>query len=162
MDDGASSELQRLLDRQAVVDLLIAYCQHCDRNDADAVAACFTVDCVADYGPGVGPPERGREARRTAAARDLALFAATSHHLSNVTVSFESPDRARTSSVLYAWHRPVGGTGSAELWARYEDVVVRTPKGWLIHERRMLVAGSEGFPAGWEWLPVERLPTGTW
>ena len=33
-------------------DLLHAYCRAADRNDPDALAACFTEDCLCDYGPG--------------------------------------------------------------------------------------------------------------
>jgi ketosteroid isomerase-like protein len=127
-----------------IADLLHAYCRAADRNDPDALAACFTEDCLCDYGP--GPPERGREARRAAAARDLALFEATSHLLGNITATFESDDRARVSSVVHAWHRPLGG-GTWILYAEYHDLVVRTPDGWRIAERRLHVAGTDGTSA---------------
>jgi hypothetical protein len=147
-----------LLDRQAISEVLYEYCRQCDLFDPDGIARCFTIDCVADYGPGVGPPAHGREVRRDAAERDLALFAATSHHLSNIVIEFDGPDQARTSSVLYAWHRPVAGGLDWQLWARYDDVVVRTEEGWLIKERTMRVAGADGFPSGWQWLPLGRAP----
>jgi 3-phenylpropionate/cinnamic acid dioxygenase small subunit len=135
-------------------DLLHAYCRAADRNDADALAACFTEDCLCDYGPGA-PPERGREARRAAAARDLALFSATSHLLGNIAIELELDDRARVQSVVHAWHRPVGG-GTWILYAEYHDLVVRTPAGWLIAERRLLVAGADGFPPDWTFHPLQR------
>ena len=34
------------------------------------------------------------------------------------------------------------------------DVVVRTPDGWLISERRLLVAGADGFPPDWRFHPL--------
>jgi hypothetical protein len=150
-------QVRELSDRHAIADLLYEYCRRADLNDPEGIAACFTADCLADYGPGVGQPTRGAEARRTDAKRDLALFEATSHHLSNITIDFESPDRGRVRSSLYAWHRPVGG-GEWHLWAQYHDVVVRTHDGWRISERRMLVAGADGFPNEWGWLPLGRRP----
>ncbi len=137
----------RVDDRAAITELLYRYCACADRHDADGLAACFTEDCLCDYGP-AAPPERGREARRNAAARDLALFEATSHLLSNVAIAFEDADRARVTSVVHAWHRPLGG-GTWTLYAEYHDVVAKTPDGWRIAERRLLVAGADGFPPDW-------------
>jgi hypothetical protein len=156
-----AARIQRLEDREAISDLLFEYCRCCDLNDPDGLAACFTDDCMVDYGPGVGPARRGAEARREEGARDLALFSATSHHLSNVVVIFEhaQPDRARARSSVYAWHRPVGPGPDWRLWAQYHDVVARTPAGWRIAERRLLVAGSENFPSTWGWLPLGRHPS---
>lgn len=144
----------QLRDRIEVAELLAEYCLRCDLNDPDGVADCFTDDCVATYVS--GPPSYGKAARRDAAARDLALFDATSHHLSNLTITFESPDRARTSSYVYAWHRPRASGADWVLHAQYHDVVVRTEAGWRIAERRMLTTGAVGFPPEWEWLHVPR------
>ena len=65
-------------------------------------------------------------------------------------------DRARAKSTVYAWHRPADGGPQWRLWAQYHDVVVRTPAGWRIAERRLLVAGSENFPESWGWLGLGR------
>jgi ketosteroid isomerase-like protein len=134
--------------------LLHAYCRAADRNDADALAECFTADCLCDYGPDA-PPERGREARRAAAARDLALFSATSHLLGNITIEHDTADRARVTSVVHAWHRPLDG-GTWILYAEYHDLVVRMDAGWLIAERRLVVAGADGFPPDWRFHPLPR------
>ena len=152
------SELARLVDHQAIADLLHRYCRCCDRNDWPGIAACFTVDCVADYGPAVGPPTRGRQARHDDAAAALRLFSATSHQLANVTVEFLDADAAQTIAALYAWHRPLAGGPDWELWGEYHDRVVRTDGGWLIAERRMLVAGTRNFPDDWRFLATPRRP----
>jgi 3-phenylpropionate/cinnamic acid dioxygenase small subunit len=151
-----AARIDRIESRAAIQDLLHRYCYCCDLNDPDGLAACFTDDCFVDYGPGVGPARRGAEARREEGARDLAMFSATSHHLSNVVVEFETDDRARAKSTVYAWHRPADGGPQWRLWAQYHDVVARTPDGWRIAERRLLVAGSENFPESWGWLPLGR------
>jgi 3-phenylpropionate/cinnamic acid dioxygenase small subunit len=143
----------RLADREAIRDLLYTYCRACDLNDLDGIGACFTADCRADYGPDAREP--GAAARRAQAERDLALFEATSHLLGNVSIDFEGDDLARTTSVVHAWHRPLRGEPWS-LYARYEDVVVRAAPGWLIEERRLLVAGTDPSQDGWRFNPLPR------
>ncbi|HEY2055563.1 MAG TPA: nuclear transport factor 2 family protein [Solirubrobacterales bacterium] len=144
---------QRLADREAIRELLFEYCRACDVNDPEAVAACFTEDCRADYGPDART--LGAEARRVQAEDDLGLFEATSHLLGNVSIEFDGPDRARAASVVHAWHRPRRGEPWS-LHARYEDVLVRAPEGWLIDERRLLVAGTQPRQEGWKFNPLPR------
>lgn len=150
--------LERLTAEREIIALLQDYCRFADRNENEALAECFTEDCVADYGPGMGPVRRGREARREDAESALSLFSATSHHLSNFMIEFGDRDSAATSCKLYAWHRPLGGGPDWELWAEYRDRVVRTAEGWKIASRRFLVAGEANFPAEWEFLRTERIP----
>lgn len=148
--------LRKLADRQAIEDVLVEYCYRCDLNDVDGLAMLFTEDCRADYGPGVGPPSIGRAARREEAARDLALFEATSHHLSNVIVEFEGEDRARARSAIHAWHRPRAGGPDWNLRAQYHDVMARTADGWKIAARRLVVVGAQNFPQEWGFHPLGR------
>ncbi len=140
-------------DRERIRALLHSYCHACDANDPDAVAACFTADCRADYGPGARDP--GAAARRAQAARDLALFQATSHNLGSVLIEFEAPDRARARSVVHAWHLPLDGDPWT-LYAEYRDLLVRTDAGWLIDERTLLVAGAHPEPPGFRFNPLPR------
>jgi enoyl-CoA hydratase len=153
--DGA---FQRLLDERAIEQLLFEYCRCADANDPDGLARCFTDDCVARYGP--GPPSIGASARREQAARDLALFSATSHHLSNIEIEHLDDVRARVTSAVYAWHRPVNSAGAWQLHARYEDVVAKTPAGWRIAERTLLMIGADGFPSERAWLQLDRAASG--
>ena len=158
MADETPSELEReTADRQEIGELLAEYCYRCDLNDPYGLAECFTEDCVADYGPGVGPPSRGRDTRRREAERDLALFEATSHHLSNVIVEFDSRDRARARSAVHAWHRPKAPGPDWNLRAQYHDELERTRDGWKIAARRLVVIDAEGFPEGWGFHRLTRV-----
>jgi hypothetical protein len=78
----------------------------------------------------------------------LAEGAATSHHISNVQISFPGDGHAETTSYLCAWHRPPGAAADAVILARYVDSFTRTGAGWRIAHRRMFAHGLVGFPDG--------------
>jgi ketosteroid isomerase-like protein len=137
--------LQELADRQAIVDLIHAYCTHFDLNEPEAVAALFTPDATIDYGP---------EATRIVGADTIAetiavglneIFAATSHHVSNITIAFEEADRASAVTYLYAWHRYRDGSPDGHLWGRYHHRFERTTDGWRIRELVLRSAGTVNF-----------------
>lgn len=147
--DETEKALQRLLDKDEIVDLVHRYSYLVDRRRYDELVELFTEDCVADYGPGIGPPFRGRDELRSMFGD---RFVATSHHNANVLVTFDGEGRASVSTSLYAWHRAVDGT-TPRVWGYYDDTVVRTPDGWRFAERHVRVAGSEGLDL--DWLPLQ-------
>lgn len=134
-------------DRDEIVDLVHRYSYLVDRRSYDELAELFTEDCVVDYGPGIGPPAHGRAAFRSMFGVGNG-FAATSHHNANVLVHFEGEDRASVHASVYAWHRRADGT-TPRVWGGYDDVVVRTTGGWRFSERRLRVAGTEGWEIAW-------------
>lgn len=143
MSDHAA--LQRLLDRETLTGLIHAYCFHFDRNEPDAVAALFSADAVVDYGPEF-PDLVGVPAIRSAVASGLATtFAATSHHVSNIAIQFDSDNVARSICYLYAWHRYRSGAPDGELWAQYHHSFVREADGWKITRLVLKAAGTKDF-----------------
>lgn len=149
--------LRQLLDRQEITDLLHEYCRTLDLMDLQALAAVFTEDCLVDY----GPEERLQSHGAAGVARDLRRmwrWSRTSHHLSNVQITFEDEDHANGISYLIAWHeRPDGSTGT--LWGQYHDQFVRTAAGWRIARRRLLMNGNDrGFDVNIN--RFDRLPPG--
>lgn len=155
----ANDPLQRLLDRQSITDLIHAYCRGVDTIDTAAVAALFTADCLVDYGPGLGQPTHGSIAIGERLARGLPRFAATSHHVSNIEITFLDADNASGITYVYAWHRHRDDRPDAHVWARYHDRFVRTAahdnaSRWLIAERVLRVAGQQDFDVAW--YPVPR------
>ena len=137
-----------LADRQAITEVIYAYCFHFDRNEPEAVAALFTDDATIDYGPEAARIH-GAAAIAPAIAIGLArTFAATSHHVSNVQITFTGLDRAESVSYVYAWHRYVDGSPDGELWGRYRHVFVREPDGWRISSLVLEAAGTVEFHRG--------------
>lgn len=141
----ADTAWREVLDRQAIGELIHAYCWHFDMNEPEALAALFTEDARVDYGPEF-PDLLGRAAIGQAVASGLAtLFAATSHHVSNIRITFEGPDGAASDCYLYAWHRYRDGRPESELWGRYHHRFRRTPEGWRIAELVLKAAGARDF-----------------
>ncbi|GAA3256809.1 nuclear transport factor 2 family protein [Dactylosporangium siamense] len=140
--------VRELTDRAAITEVLHTYARLVDERDFTAVAGVFTDDCLAEYGV------REAEILHSSAAlvdwltRQLLDGTATSHHISNVQISFPDADHAATTSYVYAWHRPPGAVADPIILARYVDSFDRTPTGWRIAHRRMLAHGLVGFPDG--------------
>ena len=143
---AAPDPLLTIRDRLAINDLLHAYCRHVDLLEVRELGQLFTDDCIVDYGPGLGGPHQGRDILEAALARGLRRFSATSHHLSNIRVTFQGRDRATASSYVFAWHRQLSDGRERKLFGRYFDDLVLTPEGWRIKRRRLRMAGHDGYP----------------
>ncbi len=131
-------------DRDEIRSLIHKYCFHFDRNEPEAVAALFTEDATIDYGPEHAPIV-GRDAIAPTIAVGLGeRFRATSHHVSNIEITFADEDDARSVSYLYAWHEYVDGSES-ELWGRYLHRFRREDGEWLIAELVLQAAGTRNF-----------------
>lgn len=136
-----ASPLQRLSDREEISFLLNEYCRALDAMELDTIAALFTEDCVVEYGPEDRLKSYGRAAIRKGLER-LWRWKRTSHHLSNIQITFTGDDEAKANSYIIAWHeRPDGGT--ATVWGQYQDVLVRTPDGWRLAKRRQSKNGND-------------------
>lgn len=147
-------ELDELVDRQAIADLLARYCQTLDEYDLDAMAETFTEDAVTDYGAGRGGRVEGRAAIRERIAAGQATFRRTSHQLGQILVTIDG-ERAEGVTYVTAWHEWHDGRQDA-LRLRYVDVFRRLAgRHWLIAERRVEAMGVEGFE-GTEWSWVNR------
>jgi ketosteroid isomerase-like protein len=137
--------VQELHDRQAIADLIYAYCHHFDRNEPAEVAALFTADATVDYGPEAETIVGADSIAKTIAVGLAHTFAATSHHVSNIRITFDSTHEAHAITYLYAWHRYVDGSSDGELWGRYHHRFVRTDDGWRIAELVLTAAGTMSF-----------------
>lgn len=141
----ADLALRHLVDREAISAVIRAYCYHFDRNEPDALVALFAPEAVVDYGPEAALLT-GTEAIRAAVATGLErTFAATSHHVSNIEIRFNSADTASSISYLYAWHRYHSGAPDGELWAQYHHEFARLPEGWKITRLTLKAAGMKDF-----------------
>ena len=152
MNEGA---VHRLIEGQAITEVLIEYCTTLDRMDLPRLAALFTADCVVDYGPEEWIRSRGRADLERSLAR-MWRWSRTSHHLANVQIEFLGDDEARVRSYVHAWHERRDGS-SATILGQYHDRFVREEGGWRIARRRMVMNGCDaGFRVNIH--PLERIP----
>ena len=139
--------VRELKDRVDILETMYAYCRHADQLNADAMVDLFTDDCVACFIPGRDDMVlKGQEALRGFLAGALGGTVSGSHHISNVELIFETPDRVAFHGYMYSWQRFTGFpvTADCHRWGRYENQFVRTARGWRMSRLRLLSAGEYG------------------
>ena len=158
-DGFLEPHVDQLLDRWKIIEVLNAYAFHFDRNEPSQLGKLFTDDAVIDYGPEM-EPIHGREALVEMVSAGLEeIFAATSHHISNVSVRFVDLETARAIAYLHAWHRYKDGSPDGYLWGQYHVRFRLTPGGWKFTHLTLKIAGMIHFHRG-EMHPIGRLPSG--
>ncbi len=156
-NDSLERRVQRLEDRSEITELVHEYTRVFDMGDHDAMADLFATDALIDYGPALGGEIRGRENIRTW-LRGIYAFRRTSHHLSNVQITFDDEDRARGTCYVLAWHEWPDDRPNAVLYGRYVDEYRRTDEGWRISVRREIQHGQENFDIDWNWVARKSQP----
>ena len=135
------SEIQELFDRQEITDVMHSYCRFVDLNLPEKQVECFTIDAAADYYGGTELVGRGAILEMLQEA--LTRFIATCHTLSNIEISFESPNTANSISYVQAWHRkPSGPEDDYEVRGQYHDRWLKTEEGWRISYRKFLTMAA--------------------
>jgi ketosteroid isomerase-like protein len=129
-------------DQVAIEQLLNRYCHKLDRGEVDAVVELFTADAV------LVPAYEGdtRHAGRAAvhawyaryAANTVAAVRGLRHKISTAMIEV---DGDTATAVCYLDADSVNPkTGQRSLvGGRYEDRLVRTPAGWRLCERRIVI-----------------------
>jgi 3-phenylpropionate/cinnamic acid dioxygenase small subunit len=147
-------EMWELEAREQIRDTIARYAHCVDGGRFDDLVALFTPDGVLEVEG--EPAHRGRDAIRafvTGTGRDLAAGTGAPrirHHVSNVLIETESPDRARARCYFLA----VTDRG-ADHWGRYGDDLVRTDDGWRFAHRRVRTDGA----APGSWVEGRRRPS---
>ena len=131
-------------DRQAIVDLTIAYAWALDMREFELLRHIFLPEATAllvDERTGVDSIiERVRSA--------LEPLDASHHLIGNHQVTVDG-DRATCRCYLQAQHVREGTQGGSNyiFAGRYEDDLVRTAAGWRIARRTLVRVWSDGNPA---------------
>jgi hypothetical protein len=133
------------LDRQAVVDVTIAYCWALDRNEYERLRDVFLPDATARLGD---TECDGIDAIVARVDRALTPLHDSQHLISNHEVSIDG-DTATSRCYLHAQHvaRPNDPEALFVVAGRYEDQLVRTPAGWRIRRRVLTTMWTAGNPA---------------
>ena len=128
-------DLDELVARAEVADVLARYVRGADRGDWDLVRSCYHPDAVDDHGL-----YRGGVEGLMAFLQDVSgRFTATTHHLGNQLVEVHG-DAARAETSCLAWYRTAAGGGrTVAQGLRYLDRLERRDGRWAISERTVVL-----------------------
>jgi hypothetical protein len=103
-------ELQALLDKQAIREVVLRYCRGVDRHDRDLVRDCYWPDAVDEHGSFTGTRD---EYLTWLFDRMLTRYSMTMHFVGNILVEVEG---ARATSEAYgvSWHRGLADHAAPE------------------------------------------------
>jgi hypothetical protein len=146
-----SSDLQRLIDRAAIHDVLVRYFQGIDAADPERVRSCFTDDIRADYDGrtfvnGIDAMMASLRSFRNKASGE---WKATSHFMGNLVFGMMSGEVAETETYAFAFLVTPGKDGDRVVMRslRYLDRLRRTEGGWRICDRVQTLDWSCEVPA---------------
>jgi hypothetical protein len=140
------AELQALLDKQAIAELLYAYAEGIDRRDSKLLESVFTADCQLHYGAYDHPARLLVQNWRD----DVPPAFLVTHHLyGNIVVRFYGPDRARAITYFFAQHRAKHQDRIMDemVRGRYLDRLIKQNDRWLFAERTIVFDWSRITPA---------------
>ena len=137
--DRHSAELQDLIDRAAIQQLLARYFQGLDRSDPEQVRGCFTDDVRCHYDK--RSPTRGIEELMGSLQNFNKLRAGamkiTTHFMGNFSLTLLQGDVAETETNAIAFLvEPTNGADMVAMRSlRYLDRMRRQGDGWRISDR---------------------------
>lgn len=143
------SELQALVDKDAIRDVLYRYARAVDRGDSALLRSCYHADATADYGRQNAEGSDAVEAHLEACALMHNWIETSLHCIGNVLIELDG-DVATVESYLVDTLRPVdadqpvpGQQVLLQLFARYVDRFEKRDGQWRI-ARRVTVQDMSG------------------
>ncbi|GAA1075825.1 nuclear transport factor 2 family protein [Tsukamurella spumae] len=137
-----SNALQRLVDKDAIGDLLVHFSYVVDEKDWQAWADCFDDDPHVEF---PFASFDGRDGLGEWAERALAPYPVTHHLNGNLEIVLDG-DTAEARVKLLAAHLPSSGDPGThfDVAGTYHWSLSRTPNGWRISRLRLEVAYTNG------------------
>ncbi len=131
-------------DRFAIIDLTVAYCWALDTRDWVALDDVFVPDATAALGR---PQVHGAAAIKAMVSAVLTPLDDSQHIVANHQVAVDG-DNATCRCYFHAQHikRGLLDGDNFIVSGRYEDTLRRTPAGWRITHRDLVVMWTEGNP----------------
>ncbi len=142
------ARMQKMEDRLALQDLILAYCNQIDNSAVDNVVDCFTGDALLDL-TGLGLSKlHGHQEIREFFSSVFSTMAHNAHYSTNFTVDRLEADSARCYAYVFAVGIANDG-GDVLVHAKHEIDCVRTEKGWKIKRfsEPYLIPPKEEIPA---------------
>ena len=139
-------ELQVLVDRRAIDDVLIRYTTALDTRQWDLLDQVFTTDARIDYATSGGIKGNAADLKRWFREEAFMPFTSWQHLLTNIAVELDGDAATGRSSVYnpLAFIGEDGASAVLHVGAWYDDRFARTPDGWRITERSLGMAWTDG------------------
>ena len=129
------NEIEQFVEQRAIERMMFDYSYHLDMNHPDELAALFVEDCEVSYAPNFGA--RGMADYKKTLEGIGTFFRGTSHHNSNIVVSFKSAAEADVRSIVLAIHRYTRERPDGSLYGQYFDQVVKVDGQWKFKRREL-------------------------
>jgi hypothetical protein len=149
---GRDPEVQALLDKQAIRDVVLRYCRGIDRNDRELVRSCYWPEAIDEHGSFTGTRD---EYVDWVFDRLLPRYLMTFHFVGNVLVEVPADgdtDHARSEAYGISWHRVDSDARERNLQTafRYVDDFERRDGEWRILRRTCTLEWTRfNDPAAW-------------
>lgn len=156
-------DIQYLMDRAAIQDLLARYFQGLDRSSPEQVRGCFTDDVRAHYDKRT--PTRGLEDMMKSLENFNKLrdgrMKITTHFMGNLVIKSIEGDVAETetNAIAFLVEPAAGSDVVAMRCLRYLDRLRREKTGWLISDRIHTLDWSCQVPANFALPLAQRVST---
>jgi len=145
--DDLEATVRSLVDKSEITAGKYAFIRAADAGDVERLLTVFAEDCEVWNDP-EGPPLVGKDELRAWYTNRLADVTASSHHLSNIEITFDDADTATMYCYFLSWQRLRAYPEKPDRtrYARYVDRWSRRDGRWRQTSLRVLVAGEFHFP----------------
>ena len=146
---NAQDDLQALLDKQSIRELVFAYSRAVDRQDFGLLRTLFADDAFEDHGGLYRGPASGYvDWLQTA----MVACDVTTHSVHNHTIGFSSATEAEGEVYVTAYHRLHAKQGFEEIveGLRYLDRYTKRKGTWQFAHRTLVNDWAQVGPAFWD------------
>jgi ketosteroid isomerase-like protein len=143
LSSDPNAQLQWLVDRAEIGELLVDFARALDERDWEGYAANYAPEGALAFGDHVA--HEGREGLAQFVSGGVGRYAATQHVSTNHAIAIDG-DTAVARSYVIAAHvfgEPQPGR-QFEGWGRYRTELRRTPQGWKIARARLDIILTTG------------------
>lgn len=138
-----NTEIQKVIDKQAIHDLQVFYSLSIDSGAYDNLDCVFTNDIVSDYGHAGTHNSIGEI--KNACRLALEPLTTAQHTNGNHWAEIDGDSaRAGCHFTVHMYREGTPGGEHFEMGGEYEDELVRTDDGWRISHRVMRLLWSDG------------------
>lgn len=142
-----ASEIERLIDKQRIYEVLCTYCRGVDRCDVELVRSVYHHDSYDDHGYWKG---NGQDFADFVVNRLTNANTATTHSITNIMIDFDDDGRARSEAQVMVTlvRRGTDPVVADVMGGRYVDRLSKRDGDWKIDERTVVL----------DWTKVETWP----